>query len=158
MKQNIKKESQKYEILPDLMQRQIHQQNSVQKINTKPIFLGDNITITKSVPYKTGNLKNLLEPVKKATKSPKREILPDFPENSLRNSFEAHDNDPLIQKPNHENTGLIDNDNIVMKSEPEKKIYLYQFENNSLMPVKKTHPEEQPQGQLISKANILVLI
>ena len=54
LKQNIKKESQKYEILPNLMQRQIHQQNSVQKINTKPIFLGDNITITKSVPYKTG--------------------------------------------------------------------------------------------------------
>ena len=149
LKQNIKKESQKYEILPNLMQRQIHQQNSVQKIKTKPIFLGDNITITKSVPYKTGNLKNLLKPVKKATKntrteSPKREILTDLPENSLRNSFETHDNDPLMQKPNHKKASLIGNNIIVMKSESDTKVNLNQFENNSLMPVKKTSTEVQP--------------
>jgi hypothetical protein len=149
LKQNIEKESQKYEILPNLMQRQIHQQNSIKKINTKPIFLGDNITITKSVPYKTGNLKNLFKPVKKATKntrteSPKGEILPDLQENSQRNSFETQDNNPLIQKPNHEKTGLIGNDIIVMKSEPNTKVNLNQFENNFLMPIKNTHPKEQP--------------
>ena len=147
LKQNVEKESQKYEILPNLMQRQIHQQNLVQKINTKPIFLGDNITITKSVPYKTGNLKNLLKPVKKATKntrteSPKREILPDLPENSPKNSFETHENNLLLQKPNQEKTGLIGNDIIILKSEPDTKVN--QFENNSLMSVKKKHPEEQP--------------
>ena len=147
LKQNVEKESQKYEILPNLMQRQIHQQNSIQKINPKPIFLGDNITITKSVPYKTGNLKNLLKPVKKATKntrteSPKREILPDLPENSPKNSFETHENNLLLQKPNQEKTGLIGNDIIILKSEPGTKVN--QFENNSLMSVKKKHPEEQP--------------